>query len=688
MFSRILAIVLSAALLTASTSPQPIAAQFPTATILPSETPVPADMSGCIGAWWNEAEPLVEQFLDTAEVANYTSRITLSSVILQMRQTQREFEHIPHPDCTEMIFGELSYGMDVTVQGFNYFMGEFDASSALSLVAASQSFWNAYDELRRAGLSADIRLSDTSRIWGGASPNGVTATARANSVASLEANMTALQVAQEQTLTATAQYTLSPSPTATLTIPPSLTPTPTATLPPTPTLTPLPTIAGIPQEIPSNPQPDAIALLATNGNVNGSGFTLPFDMTTFARNPLDPSRMAVVDLRGLLYMFFGGLTAQDGALVRVSPFSDFEPSSADTNQARVRQIGWSPDGNYLAFLVDAEADDRDGVWYIDNPQHNSISKGYQVFRECPLVMTRCIVDFGGGPFVYNSFHFEWNNFSNALLIELYLPQEDRRAFTVVGLNADPTHLPPIYRYDYASWSWNGTRVLASGGGEDGLVGLRWIDPATGSIQLILNSGAHGLWLQDAVEQPNGQIVALGSSNDANSPMRLYDLTGAAVSDPIGSAAPERVAWSPDRSAVLVVINVGLTRRYYIAKVNGMVQEITASVVGAPAVEWIGGGLPAIGTPGAPVPTAITSAYGLSVNKLVQVIAPVGLNLRVNPSSTSQELALMKRYEYVVIVGGPVEEEGLIWWQVQMATGQVGWAIEGVNGIQLLSLKPL
>ncbi len=387
-------------------------------------------------------------------------------------------------------------------------------------------------------------------------------------------------------------------------------------------------------------------------------------------------------------MFFGGLTAQDGARVRVSPFSDFEPSSADTNQARVRQIGWSPDGNYLAFLVDAEADDRDGVWYIDNPQHNSISKGYQVFRECPLVMTSCTVDFGGGPFVYNSLHFEWNNLSSALLIELYLPQEDRRAFTVVGLNADPTHLPPIYRYDYASWSWNGTRVLASGGGEDGRVGLRWIDPATGSVQLILDSGARGLWLQDAVEQPSGRIVALGSPDGANSPMRLYDSTGTALSEPIGSAAPERVAWSPDRSAVLVVVNEGLTRRYYIAEVTGRVQEITESVAGALAVEWIGGELPAIEPPGAPVPTVITSAYGLSVNKQVQVIAPVGLNLRAQPTTTSQELALLKRYEYVVIVGGPVEDEGLIWWQVQTATGQVGWAAEGVNGIQLLSLKPL
>jgi hypothetical protein len=461
----------------------------------------------------------------------------------------------------------------------------------------------------------------------------------------------------------------------------------------TPTV--LPTIGGIPQNLPENPQTRAFALSATSGAVTGSAFVLPFDTSTFARNPVDPSRMAVVDARGLLYMFFGGLTAQDGARIRVSPFvADFEPASADENQARVRQIGWSPDGTYLAFLVDAEADDRDGVWYTNNPQQDGIRYAVQVFRECPLVMSACTVNFGGGPFVYNSLRFEWNNRSDALLIELYLPGESRRAFTVVGLNADPTQLPRTYRYDYASWSWDGTRMLASGGGEDGRVGLRWIDPATGDVQLFLDSGAGGLWLQDAVQRPGGEIVALGSALGANSPMRLFDGGGVPLTDPIGSTAPERVVWSPDRSAALIVTFDGFIRRYYIASVSGMVQEITETIAGALAVEWIGGVPPptsdqmgATSTSAAP-PAAVQSRYGLSVNQQVQVVAPAGLNLRTLPSTDSPDLALLNAFEYVVIVSGPVEAEGLIWWQVQTATGLVGWSAESAAGIQLLSLEPL
>ncbi|MFN8450604.1 MAG: hypothetical protein U0521_18955 [Anaerolineae bacterium] len=226
----------------------------------------------------------------------------------------------------------------------------------------------------------------------------------------------------------------------------------------------------------------------------------------------------------------------------------------------------------------AEADDRDGIWYTNNPQPGGIQYAVAGFRECPLVLTACTVDLVGGPFVYNSLRFEWNNRSDALLIELYLPGESRRAFAVVGLHADPTQLPRIYRYDYASWSWDGARVLASGGGEDGRVGLRWIDPATGDVQMFLDSGAGGLWLQNAVQRPGGEIVALGSALGANSPMRLFDGGGVPLTDPIGTAAPERVVWSPDRSAALVAFD-GFSTRYYVASVSGA-QEITEHRRGA------------------------------------------------------------------------------------------------------------
>ncbi len=459
-------------------------------------------------------------------------------------------------------------------------------------------------------------------------------------------------------------------------------------------MTPLPTIAPIPQDVPDNPLTRAFALNAEGGAITGSGFLLPFSTTTFARNPVDPARMAVVDDRGLLYLFSGGLTVDQGVRVRVSPFLDFEPSSAAENQVRVVQIGWSPDGAWLAFLVDAEADDRDGIWLLSNPQLNSISSARQVFRECPPPMQgACTVNFKGGePSRYNSQHFEWNNSSGALLITLSLPDEGgRRAFTVVGVNNDPTQIMPIYRYGSASWSWDGTRVLVSGLGQDGRVALRWLDPVSGTETMILDGSARGLWLQDAVERPNGQIVALGSSGGAGSAMSIYDASGTPLTAPIGTTAPERVAWSPDHSAALVVVNDGVTRTYYVAEVSGTIREITASIAGALAVEWIGGvpAIPAAGASAAPTLTpAVASQYGLRVNSAAQVIAPAGVNLRAEPSRDGAVLQLLNAFEWVLLIGGPVEADGMIWWQVQSAASQIGWAAESAGGVQLLSANPL
>ncbi|MFN8563585.1 MAG: hypothetical protein U0703_18665 [Anaerolineae bacterium] len=293
-----------------------------------------------------------------------------------------------------------------------------------------------------------------------------------------------------------------------------------------------------------------------------------------------------------------------------------------------------------------------------------------------LVLTACTVDLVGGPFVYNSLRFEWNNRSDALLIELYLPGESRRAFAVVGLHADPTQLPRIYRYDYASWSWDGARVLASGGGEDGRVGLRWIDPATGDVQMFLDSGAGGLWLQNAVQRPGGEIVALGSALGANSPMRLFDGGGVPLTDPIGTAAPERVVWSPDRSAALVVVFDGFSTRYYVASVSGA-QEITGA-----HRRGAGGRMGRRGAAAHQRPArraAHTDRAALNPEPLRAGGQPAGAGDRPGgaepaclPVDRSARTGAAQRLEYVVIIGGPVESEGLLWWQVQAANGMVGW----------------
>lgn len=486
-------------------------------------------------------------------------------------------------------------------------------------------------------------------------------------------------------------------------------------LPAFPTLAPLlptglPTFSNDPLLLPNEPLTRAFALSTEGGLFTSSELPLPagFGATTFARNPLDPNNYAVVDGRGLLYLFSGGLSAEQGVLLRTSPFAEPEPLTREANNAVVTQVGWSPDGQYLALLVDAEKDDRDGIWLLPTGQG-----ARQIFRECPPpIQNVCTVVIGGEPNRYTSVRFEWNA-SSALLNTIFLPDENRRAFTVVPVGNDPTNIPPILRYDFASWSQDGSRVLVSGAGADGRVGLRWVDPASGSAQVIFDGSAVGLWLQDAVERPDGQIVALGSPNGFASPQSLYNSSGQPISGQIGTGKPERVAWSPDRSAVLVVVNdtsnpAGAVRRYYITGVDGTISEITGQVAGALAVEWLNA-MPAPLTPTAPPsPTAapaqatiapvsvvapvgevpVESAYGIRVNQQVQVIAPLGVYLRAQPSQSAVQLQVLYSYDYIVVIGGPVQLEGLIWWQVEIGSGRSGWVAESDGFQQLLSVEPL
>ncbi len=467
---------------------------------------------------------------------------------------------------------------------------------------------------------------------------------------------------------------------------------------PTPsTPTPLPTIALIPLSVPSNPNTRGFALSSNNGAVTGSGFDLPFSATTFARDPVDPTHYAVVDVRGLIYMFFSDINGQNVVRVHVSPFLDFEPQSAQDNQANVVQVVWSPDGQHLAFLVDANRDDRDGVWLLNNPQINSISNAQQVFRECPPpIDTDCTVNIGGEPKHYNSLHIDWNNSSTALLVQLDLPDENRRAFTVIPLDNAPTHLPPIYRYDYASWSQDGTRVLVSGAGPDGRQMIGWLDPSNGTVQTIFDGSSAGLIFRDAVQRPDGQIVALAAVG--GSPDALYDSSGRPISGVIGDAAPSRVSWSPDRSAALVVVNDGGTPHYYVANVDGSVQEITASVAGALAVDWVAGNLPPSSDASAPptnaptitptlAPASPQSRFGLGVNQSVEVIAPSGANLRATASQSAQVVELLQFHAFVTLIDGPIQNEGLLWWKARAGDGQIGWVAESANGTQLLTNQP-
>lgn len=183
---RIAAAFILLGLLAACTSEPQQVAQVPTLAVLSSET-LPPTVTPTLAAtatpecnlseWWDDAEPIVEQFLDTAEVAAQTSRGSLSTVILEMRQLQRQFEREHENDCDARIYRAISYGMAYATDAFGEFMAQSEAVSEVHFMLASQYFWNAHDELAERFVFAEPRMSNTSLfIWGGDSPNAATAT--------------------------------------------------------------------------------------------------------------------------------------------------------------------------------------------------------------------------------------------------------------------------------------------------------------------------------------------------------------------------------------------------------------------------------------------------------------------------------------------------------------------------------
>lgn len=329
--------------------------------------------------------------------------------------------------------------------------------------------------------------------------------------------------------------------------------------------------------------------LSTSGGLRGDALALPGGAFTFAQNPVNPNQYARVAQNGSLFVVNGA--ADPGARLNSSPFSDFEPGSPETNNARVTLVRWSPDGRYVAFLIDTLSDEstdnnlqNDGIYFFEP----GLTAPHPLFRSCPPELSCQLVRHDAGPYEFRPFDFEWNSSSTALLIRLHL-EENASAFALVPAltSTNPAELPRIYRYEYAVWSLDGSRVLASGAGEDGMIGLRWIDLNTGAVTPIYNASASGGWIGYAAETPAG-IIALGSPSGAGAPLQLINISVSStpISAPIGTVPPERIAWSPDRTAVLIVTNENGARRYFVARISGAVEEITAYVANALAVEWV------------------------------------------------------------------------------------------------------
>jgi uncharacterized protein YgiM (DUF1202 family) len=75
---------------------------------------------------------------------------------------------------------------------------------------------------------------------------------------------------------------------------------------------------------------------------------------------------------------------------------------------------------------------------------------------------------------------------------------------------------------------------------------------------------------------------------------------------------------------------------------------------------------------------------LAVGQPARVVAPDGLNMRDQPSSSGQLLLLLSANQRVTVVEGPTDAEGFRWWKVDDASGNVGWVAESDGETEWLS----
>lgn len=130
-----------------------------------------------VAQWWDDTGgPVVVEFLDTTDVAESTSRISVSPLVLELQRIRRDFERIEYPDCTREAYNHLNTGMNATIQAFEYFVGgsENDNLTSLHLSQAEDSFALAnaafveldfYDADRRLGIpQIDVDNADGGQV--------------------------------------------------------------------------------------------------------------------------------------------------------------------------------------------------------------------------------------------------------------------------------------------------------------------------------------------------------------------------------------------------------------------------------------------------------------------------------------------------------------------------------------------
>ncbi|MCY4072221.1 MAG: SH3 domain-containing protein [Chloroflexi bacterium] len=406
------------------------------------------------------------------------------------------------------------------------------------------------------------------------------------------------------------------------------------------------------------------------------GLQLRGGVVLFSPNPAAPGSYLRTDQVGMLW--YRPLGATNEGAMSYSPFHEgYGVPSSDVNKNRVVEIDWSADGTQFSFRIDPPSGQdtvNAGVWFWQPLRETPTDPTYPVIRDCVTDgYLSCQLVNRSNAGNWKTIDVAWSPIPGRsdILLTLELTAEGRQALAVVQALRDADYAqraPEFFRYDYGHWNTDGSGIVVSGRRADGRVIIGQVNSDLRGEQLVFDASSVGLWVQDAVRRPNGQIVALGRPGGPydNAPVSLYNSGGARLSGPIGDAAPESVRWYSDRSAVVVTVH---GRQYTLSVDSGLITD-SADLARNPAF-----GTGNVGV--APVPDAVIQNSEYFPGQQLRTVQ--NLNLRQGPSTSHAIIAGLYAGDYVAILAGPYDNQGYRWWRVQSASNALGWIAGSIDG---------
>ena len=415
------------------------------------------------------------------------------------------------------------------------------------------------------------------------------------------------------------------------------------------------------------------------------GFGQPFDyqglqlrggVVLFTPNPAASDSYLRTDQVGMLW--YRPINVANEGAMSYSPFHEgFSAPSSDDNKNRVVEIDWSADGTQFTFRIDTPPGQDNvnaGVWFWQPEVVTPTDPTYPVIRDCvrPGYISCQIVSQSNARY-WKTIDVAWSPVRgrNDILLTLELTEEGRQALAIVHATRNAVYAkqaPEFFRYDYGHWNTDGSGIVVSGRRADGRVIIGMVNSDLRGERVILDASPVGLWVQDAVRRPNGQVVALGRPGGPhdNAPVSLYNSAGVRLSGPIGAAAPDSINWYPDRSAVVVTVQ----GRQYTVWVDGGSITDTTDLARNPSFGTGNVGL-------APIPAAVIQGSEYFPGQQLRTVQ--NLNLRQGPSTSHQIVGGLDAGDYVAVLAGPYDNQGYRWWRVQSAGNALGWIAGTIGG---------